>query len=153
MSNVVQSLADRVDWVFMGMCPLELRPYVKEFHQFVSFNQYPQALADLDLDLALAPLEEHPFNEAKSNLRLLEYGVMGWPVIASDIYPYQQDGAPVTLIPNDEAVWIETILAALAEPEKIAAQGRHLQNWVCQKFILEDHLDEWLNVFKLSKNN
>ncbi|WP_417542759.1 glycosyltransferase [Methylophaga thalassica] len=153
MSNVVQSLADKVDWVFMGMCPPELRPYVKEFRQFVSFNQYPQALADLDLDLALAPLEEHPFNDAKSNLRLLEYGVMGWPVIASDIYPYQQDGAPVTLIPNDEAVWIETILAALAEPEKIAAQGRHLQNWVCQKFILEDHLDEWLNVFKLNKNN
>ncbi len=153
MSNVVQSLADKVDWVFMGMCPPELRPYVKEFHQFVSFNQYPQALAELDLDLALAPLEEHPFNEAKSNLRLLEYGVMGWPVIASDIYPYQQDGAPVTLIPNDEAVWIETILAALAEPEKIAAQGRHLQNWVCQKFILEDHLDDWLKVFNVNRNN
>ncbi|WP_284450556.1 glycosyltransferase [Methylophaga thalassica] len=153
MTNVVQSLADRVDWVFMGMCPLELRPYVKEFQPYVSFNQYPQALAELDLDLALAPLEEHPFNEAKSNLRLLEYGVMGWPVIASDIYPYQQDGAPVTLIPNDEAVWIETILAALAEPEKIAAQGRQLQNWVRQKFILEDHLDEWLTAFKCIKNN
>nr|WP_320166964.1 glycosyltransferase [uncultured Methylophaga sp.] len=153
MAHVVESLADKVDWVFMGMCPLELRPYVKEFHQFVSFNQYPQALADLDLDLALAPLEEHPFNEAKSNLRLLEYGVMGWPVIASDIYPYQQDGAPVTLIPNDEAVWVETILAALAEPEKIAAQGRQLQNWVRQKFILEEHLDEWLKVFNFNKNN
>lgn len=152
MTHVVKSLADKVDWVFMGMCPLELRPYVKEFHQFVSFNQYPQALADLDLDLAIAPLEEHPFNEAKSNLRLLEYGVMGWPVIASDIYPYQQDGAPVTLVPNDEVVWIETILAALAEPEKIAAQGRQLQNWVRQKFILEDHLHEWLKVFKFNKN-
>lgn len=152
MTPVVESLADRIDWVFMGMCPLELRPYVKEFHQFVSFNQYPQVLADLDLDLALAPLEEHPFNEAKSNLRLLEYGAMGWPVIASDIYPYQQYGAPVTLVPNDEVVWIETILAALAEPEKIAAHGRQLQNWVRQKFILEDHLHEWLKVFKFNKN-
>jgi len=152
MTHVVKSLADKVDWVFMGMCPLELRPYVKEFHQFVSFNQYPQALADLDLDLAIAPLEEHPFNEAKSNLRLLEYGAMGWPVIASDIYPYQQYGAPVTLVPNDEVVWIETILAALAEPEKIAAQGRQLQNWVRQKFILEDNLHEWLKVFKFNKN-
>ncbi|MFC6806048.1 glycosyltransferase [Methylophaga thalassica] len=148
MTDVVKSLADKVDWIFMGMCPIELRPYVKEFHQFVSFNQYPQALADLDLDLAIAPLEQHPFNEAKSNLRLLEYGIMGWPVIASDMYPYQQYGAPVTLIPNESDIWIETILAALAEPEKIAAQGRQLQNWVRQKFILEDHLDDWLKVFK-----
>jgi hypothetical protein len=31
-------------------------------------------MASLNLDLAIAPLEINPFNESKSNLRLLEYG-------------------------------------------------------------------------------
>jgi glycosyltransferase involved in cell wall biosynthesis len=147
MTKVVKSLADRVDWVFMGMCPQDIRPYVKEFHPFVSFEKYPETLASLDLDLALAPLEQHPFNEAKSNLRLLEYGVLGWPVIASNVYPYQQFNAPVTLVENDEALWIEAIVAALAKPEKIAAQGRQLQDWVHQHFILEQHLEDWVEGF------
>ena len=146
--GVVKALAERVDWVFMGMCPKEIRQYVKEVHEFVSFEKYPQKLASLSLDLALAPLEAHPFNEAKSNLRLLEYGVMGWPVIASDIYPYQQSQPPITLVENQQQAWQEAIIAAIEQPEKIAAQGRQLQHWVRQNFILEDHLSEWLMAIK-----
>ena len=149
MAGLIKTLADQVDWVFMGMCPAEARPYIKEFHEFVRFEDYPQKLAALNLDLALAPLDIHPFNEAKSNLRLLEYGILGWPVIATDIYPYQQFEAPVTLLANDEEIWKEHILAALQKPEIIAAQGRQLEDWVRQKFILEEHLDDWFYAFNL----
>lgn len=150
MTEVVKTLADRVDWVFMGMCPPELRAFVTEFHEFVRFDLYPQKLADLNLDLALAPLEKHPFNEAKSNLRLLEYGILGWPVIASDIFPYRQHNAPVTLVANEEQAWTDAIVAALQKPEKIAAQGRQLADWTRQNFILEEHLDDWLSALKTS---
>ncbi len=149
MTDVVRGLADKVDWIFMGMCPPEIRPFVREFHPFVRFDRYPQQLAELNLDLALAPLDMHPFNEAKSNLRLLEYGIMGWPVIATDIHPYQQLDPPVTRVKNEPHVWQEHILAALEKPEKIAAQGRQLADWVRQNFILEDHLDEWLDALKV----
>jgi len=149
MTEIVKALADRVDWIFMGMCPPEVRPYVKEFHEFVRFDDYPQKLAELNLDLALAPLDIHPFNEAKSNLRLLEYGIMGWPVIATDIYPYRQFDAPVTLVGNNEQAWKEHILAALQKPEIIAAQGRQLADWVRQNFILEDHLSDWVDALNV----
>jgi hypothetical protein len=85
------------------------------------FRLYPQALARLDLDLAIAPLEIHAFNECKSNLRLLEYGAMGWPVICTDIYPYQN--APVTRLPNDPQKWISTIREQLAEPDALREAG------------------------------
>ncbi|MED5509395.1 MAG: glycosyltransferase, partial [Pseudomonadota bacterium] len=78
--DVVKETAEEVDWIFFGMCPDEIRPYVKESHDFVDIEAYPQKLASLNLDLAVAPLEEHDFNIAKSNLRLLEYGILGWPV-------------------------------------------------------------------------
>lgn len=149
MTELVKALADRVDWVFMGMCPADARPYIREFHEFVRFDDYPQKLAELNLDLALAPLDIHPFNEAKSNLRLLEYGILGWPVIATDIYPYQQFDAPVTLLANDVEMWEQHIVAALDKPEIIAARGRQLADWVRQKFILEDHLDDWLHALNI----
>jgi hypothetical protein len=112
---VVEALADEVDWIFMGMCPDALKPFVRESHGFErDFTAYPKALARLDLDLAIAPLEIHAFNEAKSNLRLLEYGAMGWPVICTDIHPYQN--APVTRLPNEPEKWIKAIREQLAEP-------------------------------------
>lgn len=148
IEQVVIELADRVDWIFMGMCPDRLKPYIKEYHDFVSYNEYPQRLANLNLDLALAPLEDHDFNKGKSNLRLLEYGMMSWPVIASDIEPYQYMDAPVIRVQNTPEAWMEQIIAALAEPDKIAAKGKELNNWVRQNFILENQLTAWGEVFK-----
>lgn len=143
---VVEALADEVDWIFMGMCPDPLKPYVREAHGFeVDFRLYPAALAKLDLDLAIAPLEVNAFNEAKSNLRLLEYGAMGWPVICTDIYPYQ--GAPVTQLPNEPERWIAAIREQLAEPAALRAAGLALQAWVRDRFILENHAASWFAAY------
>jgi glycosyltransferase involved in cell wall biosynthesis len=145
ITEVVKQTANEVDWIFMGMCPDELRPYIKEFHDFVAIDRYPQKLASLNLDLAVAPLEFHPFNESKSNLRLLEYGALGWPVICTDIYPYQTDDAPVTLIDNQTERWVGAIRDALANPDKLHHSGDRLKKWVLDNYIIEEHLNEWMS--------
>jgi len=147
ITEVVKQTADEVDWVFMGMMPAAMKPYVKEFHEFVPLEEYPEKLASLNLDLAVAPLELHPFNESKSNLRLLEYGVLGWPVICTDIYPYQTDNAPVLRLSNEHQVWLDAIRAAISNPTALHQAGDNLRQWVLNDYILEDHLDEWLDVF------
>lgn len=141
--EVVKATAHEIDWVFFGMCPAELRPHVREFHDFVlSFEEYPAKLASLNLDLAVAPLEIHPFNEAKSNLRLLEYGIMGWPVVCTDISSYQD--APVKRVPNQTSAWIEAIRERVHDLDAAYMEGDQLRQWVLNHYILEDHLDEWL---------
>lgn len=97
---VVQELADEVEWVFFGMCPDKLRPFVAEVHEGgIEISRYPRKLASLNLDLAIAPLEDNLFNRCKSNLRLLEYGgACGYPVVCSDVEPYRAHGLPVTLV-------------------------------------------------------
>lgn len=95
IADVVRELANEVEWVFFGMCPDELRPYVHEFHSTISLQAYPFKLASLNLDLALAPLEFHIFNDCKSNLRLLEYGACGYPVICTDTEAYRGYLRPV----------------------------------------------------------
>ena len=96
----------------------------------------------MNLDLALAPLEYNKFNEAKSNLRVLEYGALGWPVIASDIAPYRN--TPVTRVPNNPRAWISAIREHVNDLDEAALRGDHLRQWVLDNWLLEDHLDEWL---------
>lgn len=143
--EVVKETAEEVDWIFFGMCPEEIKSYVKEEHEFVDIEAYPQKLASLNLDLAVAPLEEHDFNKAKSNLRLLEYGILGWPVVCSDIYPYQTNDAPVIRVANDKAAWLAAIRQILADPAALQKAGDELKAWVQQYYLLDDHLGEWFS--------
>ncbi len=143
--DVVKETAEEVDWIFFGMCPEEIKPYIKEEHAFVDIENYPQKLASLNLDLAVAPLEEHDFNIAKSNLRLLEYGILGWPVVCSDIFPYQTNDAPVIRVANNKADWLAAIRQILADPSALQQAGDDLKAWVKQHYLLEEHLDEWFS--------
>jgi glycosyltransferase involved in cell wall biosynthesis len=145
VQRVVQALAGEVDWVFMGMCPDELRPYVKEFHGFVSYKDYPAKLASLDLDIAIAPLEDNPFNACKSNLRLLEYGAMGWPVVCSDVYPYRTDAPPVLRVPDDDDAWLGALRGLIADAGLRQAQGRALHGWMQKNYTLERHAEGWFH--------
>ena len=142
LQPVIEATAAEVDWIFMGLCLKQARPYVAEVHPGVPFDAYPAALAALDLDLAVAPLELNRFNQAKSNLRLLEYGVLGWPVVCTDLLPYQK--APVTRTPNNPAAWIRAIREHVNDPEASKAAGAELQNWVLNYWLLDQHLDDWL---------
>ncbi|WWG64875.1 hypothetical protein VRB21_17030 [Pseudomonas poae] len=143
IAEVVRELAGEVDWVFMGMCPPALRPFVHEFHGGVNIDQYPARLAALNLDLALAPLEDNFFNACKSNLRLLEYGACALPVICSDILCYRGD-FPVTRVKNRSRDWIAAIREHLAEPDASAAAGDALHRVILDKWMLrEDNLLAW----------
>lgn len=148
IADVVKALANEVDWVFFGMCPEKLRPYMKEVHAGVDINLYPQALASLNLDLALAPVEQNLFNECKSNLRLLEYGACGFPVICSDIVCYQGD-LPVTRVKSRFRDWVEAIRMHLADLDATAKVGDALRaavmhDWMLEGRNLEAWRDAWL---------
>ncbi|MEE1903537.1 MULTISPECIES: hypothetical protein [unclassified Pseudomonas] len=145
IADVVKELANEVEWVFFGMCPDKLRPYVHEYYEGVSIDQYPVMLARMNLDLALAPVEQNLFNECKSNLRLLEYGACGFPVIASDVRCYQgYNDLPVTLVKNRFRSWVEAIRMHLADLDATAKAGDALRNAVLGGWMLEgDNLSNW----------
>lgn len=144
IADVVKELADEVEWVFFGMCPEMLRPYVHEFHGGVAIDKYPSALAGLNLDLALAPVEQNLFNECKSNLRLLEYGACGFPVICSDIRCYQEDNLPVTRVKNRFRDWVDAIRTHIADLDAAAEAGDALRQEVLSNWMLEgEHLYHW----------
>jgi len=143
--DVVKALKDEVEWVFMGLCPEGVRPLV-EYHAAVPIEQYPAKLASLNLDLALAPLEDVPFNHAKSHLRLLEYGILGFPVVCTDITPYR--GAyPATRVRNRFKDWVEAIREHISDLDELARRGDAMRDHIERHWILEDNLDTWLKAW------
>lgn len=147
IADVVKELAKEVDWVFFGMCPESLRPYVKEWHKGVSIEHYASTLAALDLDLAIAPLEHNVFNTCKSNLKLLEYGACGYPVVCTDIEPYRGT-LPVTRVKNRFSEWVDAIRSHIAEREAAIRLGSDLRAVVRRDWLLSGRpLDEWLRAW------
>lgn len=138
IADVVKELAGEVDWIFFGMCPSKLRPYVKEFHSGVPIHMYPQKLASLDLDIALAPLENNQFNDCKSNLRLLEYGACGYPVICSNTRAFIESNLPVRVTKNKYKDWTESIRALTQDINETRKAGEILHDAVKRKWMLDD---------------
>ena len=142
--DVVRELADEVEWVLFGMCPDLLKPYVHEFHAGVALSEYPAKLASLNLDLALAPLEFHIFNDCKSNLRLLEYGACGYPVICSDTEAYRGHLPCTRISTNNTDEWLQAIRMHLSDPAASYRMGDELREVVLRDFMLRgDNLQYW----------
>nr|WP_242485614.1 glycosyltransferase [Pseudomonas sp. TH43] len=144
IADVVRELASEVDWVFFGMCPDDLRPYMHEFHGVIALDEYPAKLASLNLDLALAPLEFHIFNDCKSNLRLLEYGACGYPVICTDTEAYRGYLPCTRVKTNTTDEWLQAIRMHLADPDASYRMGDELREVVLRDYVLRgDNLRYW----------
>lgn len=147
IADVVKEFANEVEWVFMGMCPHKLRPYIHELHYGVDIEIYPATLAALNLDLALAPVEDNIFNACKSNLRLMEYGACGVPVICSDVACYRGD-LPVTRVRNRFKDWCDAIRKHLNDAEASARMGDELQARLRRDWMLNgDNVAQWLKAW------
>jgi len=148
IKDVVKALANEVEWVFLGMCPDELRPYVHEYHAAVPLELYPQKMASLNLDLALAPLEQHIFNDCKSNLRLLEYGACGYPVVCTDTRSYRGDFPVTRVLSNSSHEWLEAIRMHLSDLDASARMGDELKAAVQRDFMFQGNaLERWLKAW------
>ncbi|WP_050813821.1 hypothetical protein [Acidovorax sp. NO-1] len=146
VADVVRELADEVEWVFFGMCPPTLRRYVSTYYAGVPTLEYPRQLMAVTQgwDLAIAPLEANAFNECKSNLRLLEYGWCGVPVVCSDVLPYQDGGLPVRRVRNRFKDWVAALRERLADLPAARQEGAALQQQVAAHWLLRGApLQDW----------
>lgn len=142
LKEVIEATRTEADWIFFGMCPEDIKPLLAEYHPLVKLSEYPAYLAGLNLDIAVAPLAETPFNRGKSNLRLLEYGILGLPVVCTDIDPYRN--SPACCVPNNAKAWITALRERIHDVDAREAEGKRMHHWVSTNFLLEFNLPEWL---------
>lgn len=102
--DFIKKTTDKYTWVISGALPVELHDVKDkiEFHPWVNIFSYPNYFKSLDLDIGMALLMPCRFNDAKSNIKCLEYTVSGIPGVYSNAKPYEN----MTLTSNDDDVII-----------------------------------------------
>lgn len=95
---------------------------------------------------AVAPLADTVFNQAKSDLKLLEYAMLGLPVVASDVGPYRGAAELARLTSNDPDAWVQALTAVLADPATSAAQAEGAMAHVrAHRLLGPDRVGAWLS--------
>ena len=137
LADLVRETVGEIQWVFLGMAP-EGVEHLVEFHDHVALEDYPRALARLDLDLAVAPYSSTPFDDCKSDLRIMEFGAAGFPVLSNrEFHGVAQ---------FDKALWLPIIIAALSDRESLSRRANALHRYIADEgsFRNETKRTEWL---------
>lgn len=114
------------------------------------YASYPARLACLAASFAVVPLQPHPFNDAISPIKFLEFAALGVPGIFQDMAPYRvvEDGVTGLKAGMDPAGWARAIdqlvednhlRQRLAERANRAAREGHL---------LAQHANRWLTAWR-----
>lgn len=105
------------------------------------------------VDIGLCPLADTKFNEGKSNLRVIEYGAAGVPVIASAVGPYAdtiKDGKHGILIKSSGKEYLrwKSALNTLINDVKLRkALAMNLTNLVKEKYDQVKVAEQWKNTY------
>ena len=113
--------------------------------RFRGVTTKPQASLDSYMNLyeghkiALAPLEKNVFNMCKSNLKILEAGAKGLPIITSRVHPYLNDvDKDVVIYGNSENSWRSAVTKILKDDEYRKDKGLELAEHVRKHYQLSD---------------
>ena len=148
--NVLAAIADKyaqVDLCFLGCRPeaMEGLPRASFHPGNYDYAQFPQRLAELQLDIGLAPLLPTRLNRCRSPIKFFDYALVGAACVASSDSPFDAvmrngDTGYLCATPTQ---WFEALCALIENPRRrrsmaLAAQAEVLRHW-----MLADHLHLW----------
>jgi glycosyltransferase involved in cell wall biosynthesis len=117
-------------------------------------DQYLRFLSKLPVHIAIAPLQDNRFNQAKSWLKAIEYGAMGYFPMLQDMAPYQalrHAGMPDSAYfvkKNTEAHWYTALKEVLEDPQQVYEKAKVFQTWVWDTMRMSQHVQEYLDVYE-----
>lgn len=100
---------------------------------------------NLVADIGIAPLQDTWFNQAKSNIKFIEYSLAGVPVIASDVSPYSgsiSNGVDGFLASNIDE-WYEKLIFLLDSQVAKLEMATAARNTVCSRFDILSLRNDW----------
>lgn len=116
-----------------------------EHHESTNLWKFPRRLAEMDLDIGLVVVEDNEFSRGKSNIKWMEYGLLGIPAIASDCVPYRDTNA--ILVDNSKEQWIAAIEDLMFDEEKRAKIGEEARKMVSD-YDIRKHYHIWVNAYR-----
>lgn len=122
-----------------------------------SFAEFPPFLSKQPWDIGIAPLVDCPFNQKKSHIKWMEYGLYGIPTVASRVYPYymQTEGRDVIvdgetgLLANDKREFgekLEQLIVSEQLRKDIGGRAKEavLRDWQYKDGPIEERFEKLL---------
>lgn len=121
---------------------LRVRPRPDYIHRgFVGIYEYPSEL--IKLDVGLVPLQNSPFNRAKSWLKALEYASLGVvPVVSPTPDNMRLVEMGAALVANNPKEWKTVVEDILLDHEKRIEMSQHCRK-VAAGLTIEDNTHLW----------
>lgn len=133
-------------WVFMGGVPHPLLDLVKageiEYVPWTPLFNYAYTFDSLNLNIAIAPLQDNYFNKAKAPIKFLEAGALGVPCVCQDYDPYNI--APLKF-KNSDGMY--ELIKKLTSNRQYYLTESDKARKIATQYWLEDHIDEHIQVY------
>jgi hypothetical protein len=133
-------------WVFMGGIPFPLVDLAKageiEYVPWTPLFQYAYTFDSLNLNIAIAPLQNNNFNLAKAPIKYLEAGALGIPCICQDLEPYKMASLKFST-PEEMHDMIKKLMT---NRQYYLTESDKARKTACQ-YWLEDHIQEHVNLY------
>jgi GT2 family glycosyltransferase/glycosyltransferase involved in cell wall biosynthesis len=147
--QIAREYRGKVIFKFWGYLPKELQGL--EGVRLVRGSQpdvrlHARDLLKSQIDLAVAPLLDHPFNHAKSDLKWLEYSICHVPGIFSAITPYTQSvvhGKTGWLVDNSTEAWVAALQRFIKDASLRRAIAQEAYQEVRSKHCLDVGAKQW----------
>jgi glycosyltransferase involved in cell wall biosynthesis len=149
--KVIFNKYPNVKFYSFGYCPPEFKEFGDRVQMILGKKplQYFKMLGGANLDICIAPLTNTEFNICKSNLKVLEYGAMGLPVVASNLFEYKKfinDGVD-GFVANGTDEWIEKLSRLIEDEQLRKSMGNSLFNRIEKECNLMENAKKWAVVY------
>jgi len=152
---------DNVKIVWAGYFPDTLKSIIPEhrieFKGWVDFENYYSHISKFSIDIGIAPLAFTKYNVSRSNLKFLEYSMIGACTVASNISPYSDtiehnvDGIIVKT--NRYKDWYKSLSRLIESPEEIDSMKVAAHNKLVSQYGLHENIKDNIELYKsLIKN-
>jgi len=118
------------------------------FVEAVPIEEYPALLGGFDI--GLAPLEDTRFNASKSDLKIIEYSMVGLPIIASKVSTYSRSIRPGEsgFLAKNSKDWLKHLRMLIEQPEVRVSMGAEARKWA-ESRVIAKNVDLWLDAYHL----
>jgi glycosyltransferase involved in cell wall biosynthesis len=110
---------------------------------------YPRTLAGAGFDIGIAPLVDDEFNQYKSNIKWLEYGMLNVPIVASQSPTYEdikdgEDGFLATTL----AEWEEKLEKLIVDEEFRQRMGQKAHDRIVKEYDIKKTIKTWIDAYE-----
>lgn len=151
--RIAKEYKDKIELVLWGNTFKEFKTLniKKEFIEFdTNYFNYAEKLQSLKIDLAIVPLQDTPFNRAKSHIKWLEYSACGiagiYPRLAEykEVITHKKNGL---LVGKKSEEWYKAIKFMLNNPQKRLNIAQTAQQEVLANHTISKKANMWYKTY------